>query len=214
MSKRPLDEGLNRISKIITDMADLAVKTVESSINAYMEGGSLETQIRAWSDALRSMHTDIEEIAVELLARYQPVAVDLRTIKSSMKIAYDLSRFGRYAYDILHVLQLLNGYKRTELKDEFIGDMSKKVLKMLKLSVDIYKNRNFDEVEELSRMENEVDEMYTSHLKAMAKSTPERVATCISDALMTRHLERIADHACYIVEEVYYMVHGRPMYFR
>lgn len=214
MSKRPLDEGLNTIKGIITDMADLAVKTVEASVGAYVEGGALEVQVRAWSDALRSMHSDIEEVAVELLARYQPVAIDLRTIKSSMKIAYDLSRFGRYAYDILHVLQLLNGYKRTELKDEFIEGMSKKVLEMLRLSVDIYKRKNFDRVEDLSQMENEVDDMYRRHLKAMAENPPERAAKCISDVLLTRHLERIADHACYIVEEVYYMVHGRSMYFR
>jgi len=205
---------LNMIEGIVTDMADLAVKTVEASVTAYIEGGSLEAQVRAWSDALRSMHSDIEEIAVELLARYQPVAVDLRTIKSSMKIAYDLSRFGRYAYDILQVQQLLNGYKIMDLKDEFIQDMSKKVLEMLKLSVDIYKRKSFDKVEDLSRMENEVDDMYRSHIRTMAGNPPERAAACISDVLLTRHLERIADHACYIVEEVYYMVHGRSMYFR
>ena len=214
MSKRPLDEGLNTIKGIVTDMADLAVKTVEASVTAYMEGGSLEAQVRAWSDALRSMHSDVEEIAVELLARYQPVAIDLRTIKSSMKIAYDLSRFGRYAYDILQVMQLLNGYKRIGLKDEFIQEMSKKVLEILRLSVDIYKRKNFDKVEDLSRMENEVDDMYRSHIRTMAENPPERAATCISDVLLIRHLERVADHACYIAEEVYYMVHGRSMYFR
>jgi len=209
-----LDEGLNKIEGIVTDMADLAVKTVEASVSAYMEGGTLEAQVKAWSDALRSMHSDIEEIAVEMLTRYQPVAIDLRTIKSSMKIAYDLSRFGRYAYDILQVQQLLNGYKITELKDEFIQDMSEKVLEMLRLSVNIYKRKNFDKIEDLSRMENEVDDMYKSHIKTLAQNPPERAAKCISDVLLTRHLERIADHACYIVEEVYYMAHGRSMYFR
>jgi len=214
MSERPLDKGLNRIAKIISDMADSALRTVEASVNAYIDGESVEVQVRAWSDALRSMDNDIEEAAVELIARHQPVATDLRVIKSSMKISYDLSRFGRYAYDISHVLQLLDGYERIGGEDKFIKEMCQKVLTMLRLTVEIYKTKNFDKVEELNNLEIDVDEMYRSHLRNMAKNPPKDATKLIADTLFTRHLERIADHACYIAEEVYYMVYSRPMYFR
>ncbi|MEM4245959.1 MAG: PhoU domain-containing protein, partial [Candidatus Bathyarchaeia archaeon] len=166
MSERPLDKGLNRIGRIISDMADSALKTVEASVSAYLEGESAEVQVRAWSDALRSMNNDIEETAVELIARHQPMATDLRVIKSSMKISYDLSRFGRYAYDISHVLQLLDGHSRIGGEDKVVREMCDKVLKMLRLTVDIYKTKDFKKVDELNDLEIDVDGMYRSFLRS------------------------------------------------
>lgn len=214
MSERPLDRGLNKIAEIVGDMAHLAVDTVKASLSAYLEGGDIEVQVRAWSDSLRSMENDVEEMAVELIARHQPVATDLRAIKSSMKIAYDLSRFGRYAYDISHVLQLLDGYSVGDSDNRFVKEMGDKVMSMLHLAVEIYKTKEFGKVDQLSETENEVDDMYRKRLRAMAQNPPEKAAVLISEVLLTRHLERIADHACYIVEEVHYMVRGGPMYIR
>jgi phosphate transport system protein len=85
---------------------------------------------------------------------------------------------------------------------------------MLKLTIEIFKTKNFEKEEDLASLENEVDEMYRNHLRNMAKKPSKNTKLLISDILLTRHLERIADHACYIVEEVHYMVHGRPIYFR
>jgi len=214
MSERPLDRGLSKIAKVVGDMADLAVDTVRASLSAYLEGGDIEIQVRAWSDSLRSMENDVEEMAVELIARHQPVATDLRAIKSNMKIAYDLSRFGRYAYDISHVLQLLDGYSVGDLDNRFVKEMGDRVMSMLHVAVEIYKTREFDKVDQLSETESEVDDMYRKRLRAIAQNPPEKAAVLISEVLLTRHLERIADHACYIVEEVHYMVRGRPMYIR
>ncbi len=214
MSERPLDRGLSKITKIVSDMADLALSTVKASINAYLEGGDVQVQVRAWSDALRSMENDVEDLSVELIARHQPVAVDLRSIKSNMKIAYDLSRFGRYAYDISSQLRLFNENKRVLPEDGFLKEMGDRVMAMLFLAVEVYRTRSFNEVKQLEKMENEVDEMYRSHIREMAKNPPTDIALLISGVLLTRHLERIADHACYIVEEVYYMVHGGTMYVR
>ena len=214
MNERPLEKGLTKIKKIISDMADSALHTVEASTQAYIKGESVEVQVRAWSDALRSMDNDVEELAVELLARHQPMATNLRSIKSCMKISYDLSRFGRYAFDISYVLKLLDGYKMIEGKNQFIKEMCDKVLKMLQITVEIYKTQKFEKIDDLNRLETEVDEMYRSRLRSMAKEKPRDATKIIADTLFTRHLERIADHACYIVEEVYYMVYGRPMYIR
>jgi phosphate transport system protein len=209
-----LDKGLKQLEKVVIEMADLAVKTVEASIIAYLEGGSVEVQVRAWSDTLRHMHNEVEEISIGLIARQQPVATDLRTIMSSIKIAYDLSRFGRYAYDISNVLELVNGFDKTNSEDKFVKDMSDKVQEMLKLTIEIYNTKNFDKVKHLSTMENEVDVMYRNHLRSMSQRRPNNPGLFISEILVTRHLERIADHACYIVEEVHYMVHGEILHLR
>ncbi len=214
MSKSMLDKGLKEVEEIISEMSDLAERTVKASIEAFLEGGSVEVQVRAWSDALRSMYNDLEEKAVDLLARYNPVAKDLRFLKASMKIAYDLSRFGRYAFDISHTVHLLDGYVKSDEEVSFLREMGNKTLEMLKLSTEIYKTKNLELIDKLYSLEGEVDNLYISHLKEMARNPPKKTEILIVSTLLTRHLERIGDHACYIAEETHYMVTGRQMYLR
>ena len=209
---RLLDTGLTELSNIVLEMADMAERSVKASIQAYLEGGAIDIQIRAWSDALRSLHDSLEERAVELIARYQPVATDLRIIKSSMKIAYDLSRFGRYALDISTVLKVLNA--RSEPANGTIGELGKKTIEALNISIEIFKTHNFELMGKLTDIENDVDELYRSYLCNLVEKPAKNNQTLISNVLVSRHLERIADHACYIAEETYYMVHGRTMYLR
>jgi phosphate transport system protein len=209
---RLLDAGLNELNSIILEMADLAERTVEASIHAYLEGGSIDIQIRAWSDALRSLHDNLEERAVSVIARYQPVATDLRVIKSSMKIAYDLSRFGRYALDISTVLKILD--VNPQPMNGTIEHIGKKTIEALHTGIEIFKTHNFELMGKLSDLENEIDSMYKKQLRNMVETPPDKMQTLISNVLVSRHLERIADHACYIAEETYYMVHGRTMYLR
>ena len=209
---RLLDTGLTELSNIVLEMADMAERSVKVSIQAYLEGGVIDIQIRAWSDALRSLHDSLEERAVELIARYQPVATDLRTIKSSMKIAYDLSRFGRYALDISTVLKVLNA--RSEPANGTIGELGKKTIEALDISIEIFKTHNFELLDKLTDLENQIDELYRNYLRDLVEKPAKNNQTLISNVLVSRHLERIADHACYISEETYYMVHGRTMYLR
>jgi phosphate transport system protein len=193
-------------------MFELAERTVDVSIRAYLEGATIDIQIRAWSDALRSLHDSLEEKAVDLIARYQPVATDLRMIKSSMKIAYDLSRFGRYALDISTVLGTLNA--RAEPADETVKKLGKKTVEALHIGMQIFRTRNFELMGKLADLENEIDELYRTYLRNMVEKPPKNNQILISNVLVSRHLERITDHACYIAEETYYMVHGRTMYLR
>jgi len=214
MSISPLEKGLNEIEKIISEMASLAERTLKTSLDAFMEGGSVELQVRAWSDTLRSMQYELEEKAVELLARYNPVAKDLRYLKASMKVSYDLSRFGRYAFDISHTVDLLNGYVKSDEEVSFIRGMGDKTLEMLGLSIEIFGTKNIELIDKLYIIENEVDALYKNHLKDMAKDPPKKTEVLITTTLLARHLERIADHAVYIAEETYYMVTGKPTYLQ
>jgi len=203
---RPLDTGLNMMSETLLEMAGLAERTVSASITAAARGEKLGTQVRIWSSELQGKYDDVEERAVELIARYQPVASDLRVIKSSMKIAYDLARLGRYAYDIIQVLDLVNGGKAAD--KPFLEKMSKKVLEMMRLSFETLRNRDIQMARKLIEMDNEVDSLYRGYLKGLIDNPNLTAAEAVSTALIARHLERIADHAWYIAESVSYMVTG------
>ena len=97
---RLLDVGLKELENSILDMGDLAVESVEFAIESYMKGTDNSKISLKKSKNINNLNDDINELAFELIARYQPVASDLRFIKSCFEIAYDLSRFGRYAYDL------------------------------------------------------------------------------------------------------------------
>jgi phosphate transport system protein len=203
---RPLDAGLNAMSETLLQMADLAERTVEASISGAAQGGRLDAQVRVWSNELQGRYDDVEERAVELIARYQPVASDLRVIKSNMKIAYDLARLGRYAYDIVQVLDLIDGGKAADRP--FLEKMSEKVLSMMKLSFKTLRTHDVQVARQLIEMDNGVDSLYRGYLRGLISNASLKADEAVSTALIARHLERIADHAWYIAQSVSYMVTG------
>ncbi|NAL78402.1 PhoU domain-containing protein, partial [Nitrososphaera sp. AFS] len=92
---RLLDLGIDRIRTIIMDMAKLSEQSVFASIESYDKGTKIKKQIFEWSERLRVLQDESSDLAIELIARYQPVATDLRFIRSCMEISYGFSRFGR-----------------------------------------------------------------------------------------------------------------------
>lgn len=205
-SIRPLDSGLKSIADSLLEMAELAERTVSASITAAAQGGKLDTQVRVWSNELQGKYDDVEDKAVELIARYQPVASDLRVIKSNMKIAYDLARLGRYAYDIVVVLDLIDGGRAADRA--FLEKISDKALEMMRLSFKALRTRDVSLARQLIEMDTEVDKLYRGYLRGLPSDPNLTVAEAVSTALIARHLERIADHAWYIAQSISYMVTG------
>ena len=100
-----MDMGEERLSSAIVDMANLAQDSVVKALEAYEKGQKATDVARKRAAQLSQLSAEVEELGVDLLARYQPVATDLRFIKSCLEIAYGFSRFARYAYDISLVLE-------------------------------------------------------------------------------------------------------------
>src|SRR5437870_9645208 len=99
-----MDLGLERLRNMVLDMAKLSQNTVSTAIDAYVQGRDLRERIYGWSEELRMLQDEVSELAIELIARYQPVASDLRFIKSCMEVASGFSRFGGYSHDISDVI--------------------------------------------------------------------------------------------------------------
>src|SRR5438445_10753417 len=99
-----MDLGLEKLRNMVLDMAELSQNTVSTAIDTYVQGRDLRDRIFGWSEELRMLQDDVSELAVEIIARYQPVASDLRFITSSMEVAYGISRFGRYHHDLTGVI--------------------------------------------------------------------------------------------------------------
>ena len=87
---RLLDKGLEELTAIIVRMGETAEETVEFSIEGFLKGIDITKRVYSLSEILVSMSVDAEDKAFELIAKYQPVASDLRIIKSYIKVAHDL----------------------------------------------------------------------------------------------------------------------------
>lgn len=132
---RLLDLGIDHIRNIIMDMAKISENSVFTAIESYEKGIDVKRQILEWSEILRVLQEEVADLAIELIARYQPVAGDLRFIRSCMEISYGFSRLGRYSYDIVDVFETM-GYIFDSDKAAVL-EMAKKIREMLLLSLSL-----------------------------------------------------------------------------
>jgi len=212
---RLIDTGLEQLAKMLLRMGELAHKTVSLSIMSYIEGTSAHVRVQNLSDRLVSMADEVEDKAFELISRFQPVASDLRILKSYMKIAYDFTRYGRYALDISEIYERLGGIKDCEgwiRKD--IKEMGEKMSGMVGTSVESLKTHDAELARTLAQTEKQVDDLYFRYLNRLVEKAPATNRCAISSALVVRYLERIADHATYIGESIVYLATGEKVTLR
>jgi len=211
---RLLDLGINRISNIITDMANLSISSVDGAIESYEKGTGSQQQIFEWSEQLRVLQDEAAELAIELIARYQPVATDLRFIRSCMEISYGFSRFGRYAYDIMDIIGTMGSISDCDKAP--VLETATMARDMIRMSIKALHTKDKDTAKKLYQMDDTVDVLYRKYLRELIMPTSRKdmkemlqEPRCyISTLLILRYLERIADHACYIGDSIHYIVTG------
>ncbi len=200
---------------MVHKMGDVAEKVTAISIRGVVKGKDTSEDVYELSEILVAMTMEVEEKAFGLIAKYQPVASDLRIINSYMKIAYDFERYGRYAWDIAYIGKRLGGLKKCDpWIPEHIADMGEKVLEMVKISINSLKSHDTELAKTVSKTEQEVDKMYSQFLDKLVKEACATNQCTISSVLVVRYLERIADHATYIAEAVVYIATGKKVTLR
>lgn len=204
-----MDLGLERLSNAIGDMASLAQQSVMRAIEAYTKGERITNQALENSRKLSILGEEIEELAVELLARYQPVATDLRYIKSCLEISYGFTRFGRYAYDIAQVLDMAGDLSSCD--KTAVERLSLHVNGMIQDSIQSFKARDEKLARSLRERDEEVDRTYRDVTKQLFHSRSTTVECALASTLVLRYLERIADHACHIGDSVIYITTGKKI---
>jgi len=196
-------------------MGELAYQTVSLSLESFIETRNAHEQVQDRSGTLVLMASEAEDKAFEIMARFQPVASDLRVVKSYIKIAYDFERYGRYALDVSQVQNRLGGLEQCETWiRESVTNMGKEVLEMVHISVESLKSHDAKLAKSLSETENQVDSMYFEYLDRLVEKAPSTNECTISSVLVVRYLERIADHATYICESIIYLATGEKVKLR
>jgi len=210
---RLLDTGLEQLTTTLFKMGEVAQRAINIAIGGFMEGRDVSKEIHELSDLLVTMTVSAEDKAFELIVKYQPVASDLRIINSYMKIAYDMERYGRYAWDISFTHRKLANCSECVHYSELMDNITKKTLQMVDTSVEALRDNDADMAKTLAKTENEVDEVYSEYLDLLSKAPP-KTRCLVCNLLVVRYLERIADHATYIGESIVYIATGEKMSLR
>jgi phosphate transport system protein len=210
---RLLDLGLEQLTSLVYRMGEVAEKAINISINSFVNGKDATELEHEISDVLAAMSVEVENKAFELIAKYQPVASDLRIINSYMKIAYDFERYGRYAWDISYTHNKLAGLAKCAESEELMLELAQRVSDMVGKSVQALKQHDAELAKNLAITEKEVDELYFKYLDQIAKTKAHnRCVMC--NLLVSRFLERIADHTTYVGEAIVYIVSGAKLSLR
>ena len=196
---------MERLRVLLLEMGELSEKTVSTAIDAYQMGKSLQ-EVDRWSNKLRQLDEQVSELAIELIARFQPLASDLRYIKAGIEISYGFYRFGRYAHDITQVLDMFGDLSRCD--HAVIDAAGQKTEEMIRMSIEAFSDRDVDVARKIAQMDDSVDNLYRDYIRKLLKSKSTDIKCALSSALVLRYLERIADHATYIGNSVVYIVTG------
>jgi phosphate transport system protein len=199
-----MDLGLAQLNAMLLEMASLSQSAVTASIEAYSHGGK-GGEVRKMAERLQTLHRQVSDLAMEVIARYQPVATDLRFIKACLEISYGFFRYGRYALDIVEVLEMFGDLGKCDRSA--VVDTAKLTQDMIRMSADAFARRDVTLARKIPQMDDAVDENYRKNLLKVM-SSKSNLKCSLSGTLILRYLERIADHATYIGESVDYIVTG------
>jgi len=201
---RLMDMGLDKLNDLLLEMATLSENAVTASIEAYSKGGS-GAEVREWSRRLQTLHRQVSDLSMELIARFQPVASDLRFIKACFEISYGFFRFGRYALDIVEVLEIFGDLSKCD--HEAVVETARNTHEMIRMSVDAFARRDVALARQIPKLDDAVDDSYRQNLREVLDQKKD-IRCAVSANLILRYLERISDHATYIGEMVDYIVTG------
>jgi phosphate transport system protein len=203
---------LDKIKKMILSLGALVEQRVyKIKIAVDERDAELADEIKFLDHEIDEMEVEIEEECLKVIALHQPVAADLRFLIAVVKINNDLERIGDQVVNIAQrVCQIAEKPATSFMFDYSV--MAEKAETMLRMSLDSLVNQDLDQAIKVLHLDDEVDdfkdEAYDRIKQALIDSNGEDVGYLINLLLISRHIERMADHATNIAEEVVYMIEG------
>jgi Phosphate uptake regulator len=202
---RLIESKLKDISGLLGEMAVLSQKALSLAVDSFVNNRPLESEAFNLAEQLRTLHHKVMDLSTEAIARYQPVATDLRFIRACGEVSYGLYRTGRYAYDIVGTVTVFDDLRGCSWED--VIRTSGVVKEMLALAIEAFSNLDERQALEVIRMDDVVDGEYRRYLRKVIEGGGERRCE-IAGLLIMRYLERMADHANAIAEAAMYVIRG------
>jgi len=212
--RKTFHEQLDELYLDLLKMANSTVEMVDRTRQAFAKlDCEMAKSIIESDDVPDDFVIKIEDRGIELLARQAPVAIDLRTIIVIMRLAQHLERVGDLCVNISKAISNLEGYSMSPWIQENMEEMFQRSIRMLVTSMESFKEKNVEKAESLSKMDDTVDRINRAFLTSYNKESEEELELVIRVVMIARFIERIADHAVDVGENVRYMVTGEFVEF-
>ncbi len=207
-------EEIAQLTGLVAEMGGYAQAAVSDSIDALRRrDGDLAAAVVEGDKRLDAMEAQVSSLVIRMLALRQPMAVDLRTVVASLKIASDLERVGDYAKNIAKRTLLLNQMPPTGPISS-IYSLSRMVQVMLHEVLDAYAAGDAQAAEQVRQRDDEVDDAHTGIFRELITymmEDPRTITASTHLAFIVKNLERIGDHATNVAESVVFQVSGERL---
>lgn len=206
------EDELQALSRSIGEMGGRAEQIVERSIVALLRSDmTLAHEVIEADKKVDALHRQIEEDAIVLIARRQPMAQDLRETVAAIRIANDLERVGDLGKNIAKRAVVIQKETFSNKLRVGVEHLSELALRQVKKVLDAYAARDVAKAEEVCEHDEEIDAVYTSlfrELLTYMMEDPRNITMCTHLLFCAKNIERIGDHATNIAETVYYLITG------
>jgi phosphate transport system protein len=202
---------LDGLRRQLWQMCSKVCDAVDAAIRAFERGNTeLARRVIHGDREIDQLETSIDEMALRILARRQPVASDLRFIAATLKLVTDLERIGDLGSNIAERVVESTEYSLAQQKATVLR-MADAALGMVRDALDAYDTRDVGKAEQVLERDDVVDAYYAglfAEIVAKLRAEPQTADEATRLQSISRHLERIADHATNIAEMVVFMVRG------
>ena len=210
MSKH-MQKDLDRLLQDVLRMAGNVEEAIQNATQALeTRDSALAQEVLDRDDAIDHFENDVQEECLKVLALHQPVAIDLRRIGAVLRIATDLERMGDLAVGLAETAVALSHPPFPVIPARF-QPMTRRAIDMVKRALNALVHSDAAEARAVVRMDDEVDadnDAIIAEVIARMKRSPDEIDSGLALHAAVRYVERIADHATNIAEEVVYVVEG------
>jgi phosphate transport system protein len=204
-------EELDGVSATLVEMAGLVKVAMENATTALLTADlTLAEKVIAEDLVIDQIQHDLDAKTISIIAQQGPVATDLRTLVTSLRMSADLERMGDLAHHIAKSARMR--YPATAVPPELsltIEEMSRVCSKIIEKVSVVMKNRGTEQALEVEKDDDEIDSLHRKIIQTLLDpSWKHGVETAIDMTLLSRYYERCADHAVSIARRVYFLVTG------
>jgi phosphate transport system protein len=204
-------EELDGVNATLIEMAGLVKVAMENASTALLTADlTLAEKVIAEDLVIDQIQHDLDAKTISLIAQQGPVATDLRTLVTSLRMSADLERMGDLAHHIAKSARMR--YPATAVPPELsltIEEMSRVCSKIIEKVAVVMKNRDTEQALEVEKDDDEIDSLHRKIIQTLLDpSWKHGVETAIDMTLLSRYYERCADHAVSIARRVYFLVTG------
>ena len=205
------DEQLNNLNNELITMGALCEEAISSAVKLLIDNDvKMKENVLETDKQIDQKERDIETLCMKLLMQQQPVASDLRTISSALKMISDMERIGDQASDISEIAEYANGCGMES--ETHIADMARATIQMVTDSIDSFVKKDVDLAHTVIEHDNIVDDLFDKVKSELISAIENKAvnAEALIDLLMiAKYFERIGDHAENIAEWVIFSITGK-----